>query len=116
MEEYGFNTGEEIGPLEKGGDFERTTAAEKIGKIDDMLHKIADNRATLGSKQSRLNSTINNLGIQIENMQSSRSRIKDVDFAAETATFTQNKILSQAGVSVLSQANSNPEVVLNLLR
>ncbi len=117
MLDYGFDAeGSEIGPRDDGEEFSRVTAAEKMGLINGMLTKIASGRATLGSKQSRLQSAVNNLNIQIENMQSSRSRIKDVDFAAETATFTQNKILQQAGVSVLSQANSAPDVVLNLLR
>ncbi len=117
MDEYGFDAqGAEIGPLESGDDFSRETAAEKLGQIDEMLNHIASGRATLGSKQSRLQSAIANLNIQIENLQSSRSRIKDVDFASESANFTQSKILQQAGISVLSQANVAPDVVLSLLR
>ncbi|RZA19681.1 MAG: hypothetical protein EOP10_19230 [Proteobacteria bacterium] len=59
--------------------------------------------------------TINNLGVQIENSSTSRSRIRDVDFASVTAEFTQNRILSQAGASVLSQASTMPELALKLL-
>ena len=77
---------------------------------------VASNRSYLGAQQSRLGSTINNLGVQIENLQSANSRIRDVDFADETASFTQNKILQQAGASVLTQANQAPEVALALLR
>lgn len=112
----GLGRESEVGPLDPGGDFTREVAAEKLQTIDTALQKMAENRATLGAKQSRLGSTINNLGIQIENTSTSKSRIKDVDFAAETAAFTQNRILGQAGASVLAQANSAPELALQLLR
>ena len=62
-----------------------------------------------------LNSTINNLSVAIENASTSKSRIKDVDFASETANMTQNRILTQAGVSVLGQASQLPEMALSLL-
>ena len=75
----------EIGPIEISDDFSRETAAEKLTVIDTAINKINSSRATLGAKQSRLSSTINNLGIQIENMNSANSRVRDVDFAAETA-------------------------------
>ena len=106
----------EIGPLQGDDSFTRDTAAEKLTILDSALQQVASNRAYLGSKQSRLNSTINNLGVAIENLNTSKSRIKDVDFAAETASFTQNKILAQAGTSVLAQAGSVPELALQLLR
>jgi flagellin len=112
----GLGKGAEIGPEEADGSFDRETAAEKLTVIDDAIKKVAGNRATLGAKQSRLNSTINNLSIQVENMSTSRSRIRDVDFASETAKFSQNRILSQAGSSVLAQAGSIPELALGLLR
>ena len=99
-----------------GDEFLRETAAQKLSVIDSALEHIASNRSFLGAQQSRLNSTINNLGVQIENLQSANSRIRDVDFAEETASFTQNKILQQAGASVLAQANSAPNVALSLLR
>ncbi|NRA67345.1 MAG: flagellin FliC [Pseudobacteriovorax sp.] len=106
----------EIGPLTADDDFDRTTAAEKLTVIDDAIQKVAGNRAILGAKQSRLNSTITNLGIQIENTSSARSRIRDVDFANATAEFSSNRILAQAGTSILSQAGSIPELAANLLR
>ena len=90
-------------------------AAEKLSVIDEALKTVASSRATLGSKQSRLNSTINNLSVAIENASTSKSRIKDVDFASETANMTQNRILTQAGVSVLGQASQLPEMALSLL-
>ena len=114
-EVLGLEGGSAIGPEEAGGDFDRQDAANKLGIIDNAIKKIAGNRATLGAKQSRLNSTINNLGVQVENMSTSRSRIRDVDFAAVTAEFTQNRILAQAGSAVLSQASAVPELALKLI-
>jgi flagellin len=105
----------EIGPVEPDGEFDRATAAEKLTLIDTAIKTVAGNRAILGAKQSRLNSTINNLGVQIENMSTSRSRIRDVDFAEVTAEFTQNRILAQAGTSILSQASAIPELTMKLL-
>jgi len=113
----GLSNEAEIGPLDPNDtDFSRETAAAKLGTIDLAIKKVAGNRAVLGAKQSRLTSTINNLGVQLENMSTSRSRIKDVDFAGEVASMTQNRIISQAGSSVLMQANQIPELALNLLR
>ncbi|WP_141732545.1 flagellin N-terminal helical domain-containing protein [Oligoflexus tunisiensis] len=114
-EVLGLGAEAEIGPVEADGDFDRQTAAEKLTTIDNAIKTVAGNRATLGAKQSRLTSTINNLGVQIENMSTSRSRIRDVDFAEVTAQFTQNRILGQAGSSVLAQASSIPELALKLL-
>jgi len=124
LEELRLNTWEdlelgveaEIGPRSLDEDFTRTTATAKLTLLDTALDKVADKRATLGAKQSRLNSAINNLGIQMENLASANSRIRDVDFASETARMTQVNILRQAGASVLSQANSAPELALALLR
>jgi len=107
---------DEIGPVTATGKFNRATAAAKLSVIDDAIKTVSGNRATLGAKQSRLSSTINNLSIQVENASISRSRIRDVDFASETAEFSQNRILSQAGTSVLAQASSIPELALGLLR
>ncbi len=116
IEEMGLGTQSEIGPMEDGEAFTRETAASKLTVLDNALQLVASNRAYLGAQQSRLNSTINNLGVQTENMKSTNSRIRDVDFADVTASFTQNKILQQAGASVLAQANSSPEIALALLR
>jgi len=114
-EVLGLSSGAEIGPEEADGEFDRQEAANKLGVIDTAIKKIAGNRAMLGAKQSRLSSTINNLGVQVENMSTSRSRIRDVDFASATAEFTQNRILAQAGTSVLSQASAVPELALKLI-
>lgn len=84
--------------------------------IDTAVNQVASYRASLGSVQSRLNTAISNIDVTNENLNAANSRIRDVDFASETARFTQNKILESAGAAVLSHANSQPEVVLQLLR
>jgi flagellin len=109
-------SGSQIGPENAGDDFTREMAAEKLQTIDQALGRVASTRATLGAQQSRLTSAINSLGIQVENYKSANSRIRDVDFASATAAFTQNRILAQAGASVLAQANTEPEIVMQLLR
>jgi flagellin len=63
-----------------------------------------------------MQSSISNLGVQIENLDTARSRIKDTDFAAETAEFTKMRIMQQAGTSVLAQANGQPQIALGLLQ
>ena len=65
--------------------------------------------------QNRLGSTINNLAIQVENLSAAESRIRDVDVAYETAQLTRNNILQSASISVLSQANAQPQAALQLL-
>ncbi len=87
-----------------------------FSRLDGALNSIASYRATLGSVQSRLNSTITNIDISNENLLAAQSRMRDVDYATEVAKYTQANILAQAGVSVLTQANSQPEAVLQLLR
>lgn len=109
-------SGSQIGPENAGDHFTREMAAEKLQTIDQALGRVASTRATLGAQQSRLTSAINSLGIQVENYKSANSRIRDVDFASATAAFTQNRILAQAGASVLAQANTEPEIVMQLLR
>ncbi len=109
-------SGSQIGPENVGDHFTREMAAEKLQTIDQALGRVASTRATLGAQQSRLTSAINSLGIQVENYKSANSRIRDVDFASATAAFTQNRILAQAGASVLAQANTEPEIVMQLLR
>ncbi|SMF32740.1 flagellin [Pseudobacteriovorax antillogorgiicola] len=91
-------------------------AQNSIMKLDDAIIKVSEHRAYLGSIQNRLGSTINNLGVQVENLTAARSRIEDTDFAHETARFTSEKILQQAGTAVLSQANTFPQTALNLVQ
>lgn len=95
---------------------DREHIAEQLSIIDTGLTTIANTRASLGATQSRLNTAISNISTTSENMMGAKSRIKDVDYAEETAKLTQSKILTQAGLSVLSQANQKPEMALSLLR
>ena len=83
---------------------------------DAALTSVNANRAKLGAVQSRFDSTISNLQTTAENLSGARSRIKDADFAAETALLTRGQILQQAGTAMLAQANSLPNNVLSLLR
>ena len=77
---------------------------------------VADARADLGAMQSRFESIISSLRVSAESASAARSRIMDADFASETAALTKNQILSQAGISVLAQANAQPQQVLALLQ
>jgi len=95
---------------------DREQITSNLAKIDDAFQSVANSRATLGSMQSRLSSAISNISVSAENMNAANSRIRDVDFAEETGRMTQQKILSQAGLSVLAQANQKPEMALSLLR
>lgn len=90
-------------------------AQSTLKKLDDALVQINGVRADLGATQNRLSSTINNLSISDENLSAAKSRIRDVDVAAETADLARNNILVQAGTSVLSQANQAPNMALKLL-
>ncbi len=87
-----------------------------IDIVDGALQQIDATRADLGAIQNRMESTISNLSVQIENLSASRSRIQDTDFAAETAELTRNQILQQAGTAMLAQANQLSQGVLSLLQ
>jgi flagellin len=93
----------------------KQSAQTTIGKIDGAMEKIASYRADLGAIQNRLEKTDRSISIAIENLSTARSRIKDVDFAQETASLTQSQILQQAGAAVLAQANQQPQIALKLL-
>ena len=91
-------------------------AQTSLGKIDDALEKVARYRAELGAVQNRLEKTDKSIAVQSESLTAARSRIKDVDFASETAALTQSRILQKAGAAVLAQANQQPEIALKLLQ
>ena len=91
-----------------------TTTA--ITNIDAAINKISSLRGSLGAIQNRLGSTINNLAITVENLSSAESRIRDVDVAVETSSLTRNSILQQAAISILAQANTQPQAALQLLQ
>ncbi|MCG7544871.1 A-type flagellin [Pseudoalteromonas sp. THAF3] len=83
--------------------------------MDSLIAVVDKKRAELGAVQNRFQSTIRNQANISENLSAARSRIKDTDFAAETAALTKNQILQQASNSILSQANQRPQVALSLL-
>lgn len=95
---------------------QKPDAQRSLAVIDTAIGKVAGHRAYLGSIQSRLSSTINNLSIQSENYSAANSRIRDADFAEETAKVSQSNILRQAGAAVLSQANQASQNALRLLQ
>ena len=90
-------------------------AQEAITNLDKMIKGVDKYRADLGAAQNRLESTISNQENVIENVSDARSRIKDVDYASETAKMAQQQILQQASTSMLSQANQKNSIALNLL-
>ncbi len=91
-------------------------AEDAIRSIDAALTSINGSRAELGAIQNRFESVVVSLQTSAENLSASRSRIQDADFAAETANLTRAQILQQAGISVLAQANAQPQTVLALLQ
>jgi len=93
-----------------------TGATSALGVIDDALTQVNSSRADLGAVQNRFESVVTSLQTTSENLDASRSRIRDADFAAETAALTRAQILQQAGISVLAQANAQPQNVLALLQ
>ena len=91
-------------------------AQKAIGIMDSALTAVNSSRAELGAIQNRFSSVISNLNTTSENLSASRSRIRDTDFAKETAELTRSQILNQAGTAMLAQANQVPQSVLSLLR
>jgi len=115
-----YNTGENKTSLDALGIGEvsthsRETSQNNLSKLDFAITKLNENRSNLGALQNRLYSSINNMNIYRENLEGAYSRIRDTDMADETSELTKANILAQAGISVLSQANQNPQLALKLL-
>ena len=91
-------------------------ASTAITTINNAIEKVSSERSKLGANQNRLTHTINNLNTSSENLTAAESRIRDVDMAKEMMEFTKNNILSQAAQAMMSQANQQPQAVLQLLR
>ncbi len=87
-----------------------------ISRVDSALSSVSTLRSTFGAIQNRFESVTANLSTISENLSASRSRILDTDFAVETAALTRGQILQQAGIAMLSQANSLPQSILALLQ
>ena len=91
-------------------------ASAALNKIKAAINMVSDTRGTLGALQNRLDHTINNLGVQRENIQNAESLIRDTDVAEEMMTYTKNNILNQSAQAMLAQANQLPQGVLQLLQ
>ena len=92
-----------------------SVAQRTLHTIDRFIELVDSKRAALGAIQNRMESTIRNQSSISENESDARSRIRDTDFASETAALTQNQIIQQASQTILTQANQRPTVALNLL-
>ena len=93
----------------------QTNAQVVLAGMDSLIAVVDKKRAELGAVQNRFQSTIRNQSNIAENLSAAKSRIKDADFAAETAALTRNQILQQASQTILSQANQRPQAALSLL-
>jgi flagellin len=109
---YGVNSNNSVFSVDVT---DRKGAVKALDTLDLALENVSSQRAALGALQNRLESTINNLSTTSENLSASRSRILDADFASETAALSRNQIIQQAGVSILAQANQQPQIALALI-
>lgn len=90
-------------------------AQDSLSKIDQAINRVSANRSLLGSIQNRLVTSSNNLQIYNENMSSANNRIRDVDYAEESAKHALNSVMSDANAAVMAQANTSGQVALKLL-
>lgn len=116
-----LNIGETNSKINQRGvdDIDVTTQAGAwiaLKKIDSAIDQINGARATLGAMQTRFETAVNNIDIQVENLSAARGRIVDADFAVETANLSRTQILQQAGTAMVAQANQIPQNVLQLLQ
>lgn len=93
----------------------KEASRDNLDKLDAAISKLNGNRSTLGALQNRLTSTVNNMQIYTENLSTANSRIRDTDMATESSELVRNNILTQANISVLGQANMNPQAALKLI-
>lgn len=95
---------------------DKASAQNSLAAIDKAIMNVSAMRADFGAIQNRLQSTINNLAVSIENISAANSRIRDTDVAEESAELTKNNVLMQAGTSVLAQANQSTSAAVQLLQ
>ena len=93
-----------------------TAASAALTSLDSDINAVSTSRSTFGAVQNRFDAVVVNLTTYAENLSAARGRIQDADFAAETANLTRSQILQQAGVAMLAQANSLPQLALSLLK
>jgi len=91
-------------------------ASAVLSALDSDINAVSNDRSQLGAVQNRFQAVVANMANYVQNLQDSRSRIVDTDFASETANLTSNQILQQAGTAILSQANQVPQAALSLLK
>lgn len=120
QDRFTFDTNEARTNLAALGITDVSTASKQesqtnMASLDVAIQRLNENRAGLGALQNRIYSTINNLNIYTENLEQANSRIRDTDMATETSELVKQNILTQANISVLSQANNNPQAALKLL-
>ena len=92
-----------------------SSAAGMLDKIDKVIQQISERTTTLGAAQNRIESAIESIGVQSENITSSLSTLRDADISKESSNFIQAQILQQAAATLLSTANQTPSIALNLL-
>jgi flagellin len=111
-------TGTELSTLvtDNGAVSTVTLADALLGSLDTAISQVSTQRAKLGAAQNQMESAINSVGISIENLSASESRIRDADIAMVSSELVTRQIMQQAGVSVLAQANAAPQAVLSLLQ
>ncbi len=112
-----LNLGETLGGGVKSSDFGLgdPSAPDFLDKLDDAIDTVNSKRADLGAKQNRLESAVNNLFVQNENITAAQSRIIDTDVAAEVSNLTQNQILQNSSASLIAQANQSASIASILL-
>ena len=91
------------------------TPAQMLDKIDDVLSELSRRTTKLGAAQNRIDSAIESIGVQSQNITSSLSTLRDADIATESSNYIQAQILQQAAATLLATANQTPSIALNLL-
>jgi len=92
-----------------------STASGMLDKIDKVINEISNRTTTLGAAQNRIDSAIESIGVQSENITSSLSTLRDADISKESSKYIQSQILQQAAATLLSTANQTPSIALNLI-
>ena len=97
------------------GAFDKLTSQESLGALDNAINYVSGMRANFGALQSRMTSSVDNINVNLENIASANSRIRDTDIAEESSELARQNIMLQAGTSILAQANQQPALALSLL-
>ena len=105
-----------LGDLKENGIMTEENASAAIDTIKEAINTVSSTRAGLGALQNRLEHTINNLDVAVENLSAANSRIRDTDMAKEMMNYTKMNVLVQSAQAMLAQANQQPQSVLQLLQ